>query len=66
MNDRRKIAGDPPVSLKSVTEKERAVNDYSIVIQEFFQARLSDFLEKYAKVVFGIHHYYAIFAKSRG
>jgi hypothetical protein len=56
LNARRRIAGDPPISLKSLTEK---VN---------FQARVSDFLEKYAKEVFGIHHYYARFefAKSRG
>jgi hypothetical protein len=46
----------------------RAVHDYSIVIQEYVQARLLDFLENYAKEVFGIHHYYAMFefAKSRG
>jgi hypothetical protein len=68
LNARRKIAGDPPISLKTVTEKVRAVNDYSIVIQEYFQARVSDFLKKYAKEVFWIHHYYARFefAKSRG
>jgi hypothetical protein len=61
LNSRRKIAGDPPISLKSVTEKVRAVDDYSIVIQEYVQARVSDFLENYAKEVFGIHHYYARF-----
>jgi hypothetical protein len=38
LNARRNIAGCPPISLKSVTEKVRAVNDYSIVIQEYFQA----------------------------
>jgi hypothetical protein len=68
LNARRNISGDPPVSLKSVTEKVRAVNDYSIIIQEYFQARVSDFLKNYAKEVFGIHHLYARFefAKSRG
>jgi hypothetical protein len=67
-NDRRKIAGNPPVSLKSVTEKVRAVNNYSIIIQEYFQVRVSAFLENYAKEVFGVHHYYTRleFAKSRG
>jgi hypothetical protein len=39
----------------------RAVNDYSIIIQEYVQAQVSDFLENYAKEVFGIHHYYARF-----
>jgi hypothetical protein len=60
--------GYPPISLKSLTEKVRTVNDYSIVIQEYFQARVSDCLENYAKEVFGVHHYYTRFefAKSRG
>jgi hypothetical protein len=67
LNARRKIEGDPPISLMTVTEKVREVNDYSIIIQEYFQARVSDFLENYAKEVFWIHHYYARFefAKSR-
>jgi hypothetical protein len=61
LNARRRIAGDPPISLNNVTEKVRVVNDYSIVIQEYFQARVSDILENYAKELFGIHHYYARF-----
>jgi hypothetical protein len=32
LNASRNIAGDRPISLKTVTEKARAVNDYSIVI----------------------------------
>jgi hypothetical protein len=46
----------------------KAVDDYSIVIHEYFQARVTDFLENYAKQVFGIEHYFARFefAKSRG
>jgi hypothetical protein len=68
LNARRKIAGYPSISLKTVTEKVRTVNYYSIIIQENLQARVSDFLENYVKEVFGIHHYYARFefAKSRG
>jgi hypothetical protein len=68
LNDSRNIAGYTPVSLKSVKEKVRAVNDYSIIIQEYFQARVSDFLKNYAKELFGINHYYARFefAKIRG
>jgi hypothetical protein len=61
LNARRNITVDTPISLKTVTENVRAVNDYSIIIQEYFQARVSDFLENYAKEVFGIHHYYARF-----
>jgi hypothetical protein len=37
------------------------MTDYSIIIQEYFQARVKDFLENYAKEVFGIHHYYTRF-----
>jgi hypothetical protein len=46
----------------------KAVNDYSIIIPEYSQARVADFLENYAKEVFGIQHYFARFefAKSRG
>jgi hypothetical protein len=46
----------------------KAVNDCSIGIQEYLQARVTDFLENYAKKVFGIEHYFARFefAKSRG
>jgi hypothetical protein len=68
LNDRRNIVGDPPVSLNSVTEKVREVSDYSIIILEYFQTRVTYFLENYAKQVCGIHHYYAMFefTKSRG
>jgi hypothetical protein len=53
--------GDTPASLKSCTEKVRAENYYSIIVQEYFQVRVLDFLENYAKDVFGIHHYYTRF-----
>jgi hypothetical protein len=33
LNKRRSIAGEPPLTLDSITEKVKAVNDYSIVIQ---------------------------------
>jgi hypothetical protein len=68
LNKRRIISGEPPLTLDSITEKVKAVNDYSTVIQEYFQARVTDFLENYAKQVFGIEHYFARFefAKSRG
>jgi hypothetical protein len=68
MNKRRSISGEPPLNLDSITEKVKAVNDYSIVIQEYFQARVANFLENYSKRVFGIEHYFARFefAKSRG
>jgi len=45
-----------------------AVNDYSIVIQEFFQLRTKEFLDTIGKNVFQIEHYWCRFefAKSRG
>jgi hypothetical protein len=54
--------------MDSITEKVKSVNDYSISVQEYFQARFTDFLENYAKQVFGIEHYFARFefANSRG
>jgi hypothetical protein len=56
LNKIRSIAGEPPLTLDSITEKVKAITYYSIVIQEYFQARVTDFLENYAKQVFGIEH----------
>jgi hypothetical protein len=53
LNKRRSISGEPPLTLESITEKVKDVNDYSIVIQEYFQARVTEFLENYANQVFG-------------
>jgi hypothetical protein len=44
LNKRRSIAGKPPLTLDSITEKVKAVHDYSILIQEYFQARVTNFL----------------------
>jgi hypothetical protein len=68
LNKRRSITVEPPLTLDSITEKVKAFYDYSIFIQEYFQARVTDFLENYAKQVFEIEHYFARFefAKSRG
>jgi len=45
-----------------------AVNDYSIVVQEFFQRRTKEFLDTIGLNLFGIEHYWCRFefAKSRG
>ena len=49
-------------------QRNRAVNDYSLVVQEFFQARTKDFLDTVGKELFGIKHYWVRyeFAKGRG
>mgnify|MGYP001021091169 CR=1 FL=1 len=46
----------------------KAVNDYTLVIQEFFHARVESYLKKIGFNVFGIKYYWARFefAKSRG
>jgi hypothetical protein len=53
-NDRIKIARSHSVSLNNITEKVKAFNDYSIIIEEYFQARVTYFLENYATKVFGV------------
>jgi hypothetical protein len=58
LNDRRNNAGRHPVSLTNIKDKAKAFNDYSIIIQEYVQSRVTEFLESYAKGVFGVHHYY--------
>ena len=52
----------------NVADRNRAVNDYSIVVQEFFQIRTRDFLATVGKRLFGIRHYWLRyeFAKGRG
>jgi hypothetical protein len=67
LNKRRRISGEPPLTLDSISEKVKAVNDYYIVIQEYFQARVTNFLDNYTKQVFVIEYYFARleFAKSR-
>jgi hypothetical protein len=40
--------GEPPIELDNVANKVKAFNDYSIIIQEYFLARVTDFLENYA------------------
>ena len=46
----------------------QALNDYTIIVQEFFQIRVDEFLKTIGLEVFGIKHYWGRFefAKSRG
>jgi hypothetical protein len=52
----------------NVSARNKAVNDYSIVVQEFFIKRLEDWLDTVGKRVLGIEHYWCRleFAKGRG
>lgn len=52
----------------NATARNKAVNDYSIVVQEFFIKRTEDFLNTVGKDVLGIEYYWCRFefAKGRG
>ena len=43
------------------TDLNRALNDYTLVVQEFFQLRVDDFLKTIGFNVFGIKHYWGRF-----
>ena len=49
-------------------ELNRALNDYTTVVQEFFHLRVDEFMKTIGLKVFGIKHYWGRFefAKSRG
>jgi hypothetical protein len=68
LNNQLILVGDAAFDPDSTTYRIKACNDYSHVIQEYFQARAEDFMNNFAKKVFGINHYYMRFefAKSRG
>ena len=50
------------------TDRNKAINDYALVVQQFFIKRAEDFLNTVGKQVFGIDHYWGRieFAKGRG
>jgi len=57
-----------PSTLKSKTDIMKAVNQYSIVVQEYFTSRVKDWMETFAKEVLKVTHYFVRFefAKGRG
>ena len=61
-------SGEPLDLFNNVRARNRAVNDYSIVVQEFFVKRVDDWLNTVGKEVLGIAHYWVRFefAKGRG
>ena len=60
--------GKCPDLKKDKTALTKAVNDYSIVIQEYFMTRVDNWLETIGKKLFGIKHHWnrLEFAKGRG
>lgn len=67
LRDRLELAGQDTsdIQLGSTTFK-RMVNDYSIVIQEYFQRRVEIWLETVGKEIFGIDHYWVRFEFAPG
>lgn len=68
-SERRCYSNGTPIDLqRNRTARNKAVNEYSIVVQEFFIRRLEDWLNTVAKTVLGIKHYWCRleFAKGRG
>ena len=65
---RHAIANEMELDLSKLSHRIDAMNDYAIVVQEYFQRRTQEFLDFYCKKVFGINHYFVRyeFAKSRG
>lgn len=55
-------------SLNTKAARIKAVNEHSLLVQEFFQKRVEDFLNTYGRDVLGIKHYWVRyeFAKGRG
>jgi Helitron helicase-like domain at N-terminus len=70
LKQRMETAKDPRVSecFAGSTKLTQIINDYSIVIQEFFQERLELWLKEVGKPVFGIAHHWGRyeFAPGRG
>ena len=69
LQERMKIAGDDPSECFVGSPKmSRIVNDYAIVIQEYFQRRVETWLDTVGKEIFGIKHHWVRyeFAPGRG
>lgn len=65
--DRFEACGIPPPELSELT-KVKLINDYTIIVQEYFQKRMVHWLNTVGRQVFGIEHYWLRFefAPSRG
>lgn len=61
-------SGEPINLADNKTARNKAVNDYSIVVQEFFIKRVEDWLRTVGRDVLGIAHFWVRFefAKGRG
>jgi Helitron helicase-like domain at N-terminus len=68
--ERMEIAGDTRVKdcYQGSPKLTELLNDYTIVVQEFFQVRFENWMEHFGRPVFGIRHYWGRyeFAPGRG
>ena len=56
------------IDINTKQKRMKAVNQYSIVVQEYFITRVKDWMESFAKDILKVQHYYTRFefAKGRG
>ena len=69
LKDRLKLAGlDPSLGDQKHPKFLQTVNDFAVVIQEYFQERVVTWLDTVGKAIFGIKHYWVRyeFAPGRG
>ena len=67
LQERMKIAGDDPSECYVGSPKlHKILNDYALVVQEYFQARVDLWLKSVGKVVFGIKHNWTRFEFAPG
>ena len=67
IKDRYAAAGSPPPDLEGMS-MTTLINDFTLVVQEYFQARMELWLDTVGRTVFGIKHYWLRyeFAPGRG
>ena len=67
LEERIKEAEGRDVDLSAdANARHKAVNDYSIVVQEFFQLHTKDFLDSIGKDLLGIKHYWVCYEFAKG
>ena len=69
IRQRLEIAGkDTSACYPGSNESSKLLNDYALVVQEYFQLRVKEWLDTVGKLVFGIKHYWVRyeFAPGRG
>ena len=58
INQKRKELGLEPLDMSILRNQINAMNEYSLVVQEYFVERVQSFLDSFGKEELGIEHYY--------